>query len=101
VAYALHGLTNFDTIAQYIEASLNSFQNLTGEEKTEVTAIIEQYRRLLWPAELKLMALGFAFLNIAGEENFDEVVRNVRVFLDGLPTQVATPPAVSPQPGIP
>jgi hypothetical protein len=99
VTAALDRLTNFDTIAQYMEASLNSFQNLTAEEKSEITDVIEQHRTLLWPAELKIMALGFAFLNIAGEENFDEVVRNIRSFLEAMPPVLLVPPPSSPPAG--
>jgi ABC-type transport system involved in multi-copper enzyme maturation permease subunit len=90
VTAAFAELNDFEHVSNYIEASLNSFQNLTIDEKREITDVIEQYRKSVWPAELKIMALGFAFLNIAGEENFDEVVRNVRAFLATLPVQ--TPP---------
>jgi hypothetical protein len=38
------------------------------------------------------MAMGFPFLNIAGEENFDEVLKNVLKFLESLKTQ--NPPQV-------
>ena len=74
-------LKDFERVAQYIQASLNSFQNLTQEEKGEINAVIDEYRESGWPNPLKVMAMGFAFLNIAGEENFDEVIRNLRRFL--------------------
>lgn len=75
------GLSDFENTAKYIEASLNSFQNLSKEEKADIKAVIDQYRSFTWPERLKIMALGFAFLNIAGEENFDEVMKNIREFL--------------------
>lgn len=92
VTAAFSQLNDFDRVSQYIEASLNSFQNLTPEEKGEITEVIGEYRKSQWPAELKIMALGFAFLNIAGEENFDEVVRNIQAFLATPPAQPQQPP---------
>lgn len=82
VVEEMWNLTDFESTAKYIEASLNSFQNLTKDEKAEITAVIDQYRRSAWPDRLKVMVMGFAFLNIAGEENFDEVVKDIRKFLD-------------------
>jgi hypothetical protein len=79
----MRDLTDFENTANYILASLNSFQNLTEEEKKEIKDVIEGYKdkQINWPPRLKIMALGFAFLNIAGEENFDEVMRNLKQFL--------------------
>jgi len=81
------GVKDFDNAARYLEASLNSFQNLSKDEKAEITAVIDQYRSLTtWSEQLKIMALGFAFLNIAGEENFNEVItRNLKPYLTSLP----------------
>jgi ABC-type transport system involved in multi-copper enzyme maturation permease subunit len=91
-------MRDFDRTAQYIEASLNSFQNLSLEEKAEIRGVIQEYRKLEWPNELKIMALGFAFLNIAGEENFDTVVANMRKLIAML---TATPAPVPPPAGQP
>lgn len=95
----MRDLSDFNGTAQYIEASLNSFQNLTTEEKTEIIEVINEYRKLLWPEKLKIMALGFAFLNIAGEENFDQVMRNMRQLL--LSVKAETASASPPPPGAP
>ncbi len=94
-------LKDFDNTAKYIEASLNSFQNLTTEEKGEIASVIDQYRKSTWPDRLKIMAMGFAFLNIAGEENFDEVIKNIRQFLQTVPTQAPPAPPVAPVPTAP
>jgi len=88
----MRNLTDFDHTAQYIEASLNSFQNLTEDEKKKIISVIGEYRRSTFPEGLKIMALGFAFLNIAGEENFDEVMKNIRQFLESLRTQSPSQP---------
>ena len=89
-------LHDFVGTAQYIEASLNSFQNLTPEEKAEIRSVIEECRKLQWPNELKIIALGFAFLNIAGEENFDAVVANMRRLLQMLASLPVPPSSPAP-----
>lgn len=75
-------LHNFDGVADYILASLPSFQNLTTEQKKEVSDVIDQYRKSPWPDALKCLGLGFAYLNIAGEENFVRVMKNLKGFLN-------------------
>jgi hypothetical protein len=99
----MRDLTDFDHTAQYFEASLNSFQNLTEEDKAKIISVIREYRTSPFPERLKIMAMGFAFLNIAGEENFDEVIKNIRQFLESLRTQVPspTPSNVSPPGSLP
>jgi hypothetical protein len=74
-------ITDFEAAATYLEASLLSFQNLSQDEKAEVVRIIEQYRKASWPAPLRTIAVGFAFLTIAGEENFDQVIANLKAYL--------------------
>ena len=69
-------------MANYIEASLFSFQNLSQDDKTQIKTVLDQYRQMTtWPDTLKCMGLGFAFLNIAGDENFDRVVNNLKQFI--------------------
>jgi hypothetical protein len=90
------GLSDFENTAMYFQASLNSFQNLTPQEKADINSVIEEYRSpktANWPGSLKIMALGFAFLNIAGDENFDEVIGNLKRFLLTLkPAAPVNPP---------
>ncbi|HEU4368366.1 MAG TPA: hypothetical protein VFV05_09095 [Methylomirabilota bacterium] len=91
-------IRDFDAAAGYLEASLLSFQNLSPEEKREIAAIIQEYRQLAtWPASLRTMAVGFAFLTIAGEENFDQVIENLKAYLRAAATPVTagsiSPPA--------
>jgi ABC-type transport system involved in multi-copper enzyme maturation permease subunit len=105
VVEAMSDLTDFENTAKYIEASLNSFQNLTTDDKAQISSVIDQYRRSTWPDRLKIMAMGFAFLNVAGEENFDEVTKNIRDYLASLkdkvppqsPSNVIPPPSPGPQ----
>jgi len=82
---SLKDISNFDAAADYLTASLLSFQNLSQDEKRDIAAVIQQYRdQKLWPPALKTMAIGFAFLTIAGEENFDQVVSDLITYLKTL-----------------
>lgn len=95
----LKDVTNFSQAADYLEASLLSFQNLTVAEKSEASDVIKQLRGSPWPASLKTLAVGFMFLNVAGEENFDQVFDNLTKYLEeqkqvpsGGPPPAATQP---------
>ena len=77
---AMAGMTDFNSTANYMEASLLSFQNLSTDDKKLISAIIEQYRTTKWPDTLKGLGLGFAFLTIAGEDNFDIVIANLKKY---------------------
>jgi hypothetical protein len=91
-------ITDFNGAADYLEASLLSFQNLSDEEKGEIRSVLQQYRTMTaWPETLKTMAVGFAFLTIAGEENFDQVIANLKSYLAALQTKPVDPP----EPGAP
>jgi hypothetical protein len=69
---------------------------LSPDEKREIAGIIQQYRQLAtWPASLRTMAVGFAFLTIAGEENFDQVIGNLKGYLRAT-TSPDTPPPTQP-----
>lgn len=89
-------LSDFENTTKYIRASLPSFQNLTEEDKREIEAVIKDYQDIDWPDSLKCLGLGFAYLNIAGEENFDQVVANLKKFLESIgsrgPANVGAPP---------
>jgi hypothetical protein len=88
-------IADFETSAGYLEASLLSFQNLSEEEKREIATVIEQYRQATsWAPSLRTMAVGFAFLTIAGEENFDQVIGNLKAFLNTLPPPTPGGPSV-------
>lgn len=79
---AMFNIHDFNNTANYIEASLPSFQNLSQEDKTQIKDVIDQYKKTAdWPDTLKSLGLGFAFLTIAGEENFDQVLINLRQFV--------------------
>ena len=85
---AMAGINDFARTADYMEASLLSFQNLSQDDKTQISSVINQYRTLTkWPDTLKGLGLGFAFLTIAGEANFDIVISNIKKYVNiQLPT---------------
>jgi hypothetical protein len=79
---AMHGISDFKKVASYIEASLLSFQNLSQDDKKRITETLLEYRTSEWPESLKVLGLGFVFFTVAGEENFDLVMTNLRLFLE-------------------
>ena len=90
-------INDFAKTADYLEASLLSFQNLSQDDKTQISSIINQYRTVTkWPDTLKSIGLGFAFLTIAGENNFDVVITNLKEYVRSQ--LIAPPPAGGPAP---
>ncbi len=56
--------------------------------------VIKQYReQTRWSDPLKCLALGFAFLTIAGDENYEQVINNLKEY---IATQHVTVPPVIP-----
>jgi hypothetical protein len=89
---ATKDLTSFENTASYIEASLLSFQNLTVDDKTEFAKTIQEYRNASkWPDALKILGLGFAFLSLAGDENFQQVISNLKKYLAALQNTAGNP----------
>lgn len=98
----MKGITGFDGVADYLEASLLSFQHLSQEEKSDIAKVLQQYRsQTAWPDQLRIMAVGFAFLTIAGDENFDQVIANLRSYLSTLQPQAAVQSPAPPSPSGP
>jgi hypothetical protein len=96
---SMHDLSDFTKTADYVEASLLSFQNLSQDDKAQISSTITQYREMTkWPPALKGLALGFAFLTIAGEANFDLVIANLQRY---AAEQVPPAPPPGPPPGPP
>lgn len=65
-----------NTAPGFLRAFLNSYQNLTNEEKSKInTQITDAYANKDLPTPLlKLMAVAFGFLNIMGEKNFKALI---------------------------
>lgn len=92
---SMFDIADFVRTADYVEASLNSFQNLSEDDKRAISEGIKDLKtRTAWPETLKSLALGFVFLTVAGDENFDLVVSNIKKY---LATQ-QNPPQPNPPP---
>jgi hypothetical protein len=104
---AMAKVIDFDRSADYLTASLLSFQNLSEDEKVKIAKITAAYKAVAWPAALKSAALGMAFLTIAGEENFDQIMVSLQAYLGTFqptnqpPGQPPGPPATAPVPNAP
>jgi hypothetical protein len=64
----------------FLQISLAAFQNLSTEEKAEFAQIIEDMKSAPYPPSLKLRAISYGLLGIAGERSFKEVMRGLRVY---------------------
>jgi hypothetical protein len=90
---SMFDIKDFVRAADYVEASLNSFQNLSEDDKRAISEGIKDLKtRTTWPESLKSLALGFIFLTIAGDENFDLVVSNIKKYVLSTQTPPAPPP---------
>ena len=94
---AMRDLADFSSTASYIEASLLSFQNLSQDDKAAIAKVIQEYRDVSkWPDSLKILGLGFAFLNLAGDANFDQVITNLKSYLKAQAASSNTKPTNPP-----
>ncbi len=69
---------DFNFALDYTQVTLQSYQNLSQAEKLAYAEEIEKYRgETGLPQNLRMLATGFALLNIAGEDNFDQVMADL------------------------
>ena len=74
-----------DGAANYLDASLLSFQNLKQQEKTDIAKSIKEYRdEKGWPNRLRVWAIGNAYFTVLGEKNFRQVVSEMESYLENL-----------------
>lgn len=88
----MHKYTKFGVTSEFFQISLGSFQNLSEEEKHEYKEKAEKLAQLPHSEGLKVMALGFLFLDLSGEAN----LRDVCAILDQR--LAAEPPAAPANP---
>jgi hypothetical protein len=74
---------DFQNAANFLVVSMSSFQNLSDGEKKEIVERVNNIKTELKDAPnlYKAMTLGFALLNIAGEENFGGMMANLESYL--------------------
>lgn len=64
----------------YLQISIAAFQNLSTEEKAEFAQIIDDMKSAPYPPSLKLRAISYGLLGIAGERNFRQVMEGLRAY---------------------
>jgi hypothetical protein len=78
------GLTKdkFAFTCQFLTAHLFSYLNLQSTEKVEIARTLKDYQTdqelSQWPITLRMLAIGFAILNVVGERNFTQVFADLR-----------------------
>lgn len=106
----LRALGSIDDASEYLLASLISFQNISEADKKELNDQVQQNKAAkVRDPYIRLTTLGYIFLTIAGEENFDQVLKAAKILQDQKTgdgplvtalTPTVPPPAV-PQPSTP
>ena len=75
----LRSLGTIDDASEYLLASLVSFQNISEADKKEVNDQIQQNKSAkVRDPYIQLTTLGYIFLTVAGEENFDQVLKQAK-----------------------
>src|SRR5205807_2571209 len=75
----LKALGTIDEASKYLLASLTSFQNLNEPEKKELADTIKGNKDLGYSDNIQLAAMGYLFLTVVGEENFDSVLAKAKL----------------------
>lgn len=90
----IRALGTFDDAASYLSASLLAFQNLDDQLRGALTLVVQSYQKeAALPSDLKYLGLGFVFLTIVGEAQYDEVLKSAK----GI--RMTPAPAPAPVPG--
>jgi hypothetical protein len=94
----LKALGTVEEAGKYLLASLVSFQNLSEPEKKEFAAMIKANEK--GDSEnIQLATMGYLFLTVVGEENFDSVLEKAKDIRGrGTLPPLPPPPAVAPPP---
>ncbi|MGC2110218.1 MAG: hypothetical protein WA655_11925 [Candidatus Korobacteraceae bacterium] len=74
---------DFDVAANFLVVSMSSFQNLSDAEKQQIAGAADRLKKDLVgvPNLYKAMTLGFALLDITGEESFADIVSDLEAYL--------------------
>ncbi len=82
------------SVPDFLAASLAAYQNLSKEEKAELNKVIDEFaKKQDLDPQLKLMAMAFGFLNISGEDNYGDLMADLRAFLTRTTTTTVATPA--------
>jgi hypothetical protein len=81
VYQAVSGITDSKEAISFLQSSIASFQNLSQEERELLNNRVDQISRdESLDERLKLMRLGFMFLDITGEENYLEFMKRLNLY---------------------
>jgi hypothetical protein len=77
---------DFDNPNNFVLISLASFQNLSTEEKQQISATSDVLREKFKnkPSLFKAMVLGFAVLDLVGEENLQAIMQDLEQYLRNI-----------------
>jgi hypothetical protein len=83
IAAAAGNDATFENPNSFVLISLASFQNLSTEEKQQITETADQLQEKFKgkPTLLKAMILGFVLLDIAGEDNLSAIMQDLEEYL--------------------
>jgi len=85
IARLIHSTADFDMAANFLVVSMSSFQNLSDLEKRQIAAAADTLKKdkdlISAPNIYKAMTLGFALLDITGEEGFSDIVKHLLDYL--------------------
>lgn len=89
IAAAAGNDLSFDNPNNFVLISLASFQNLSTEEKQQITDTTGQLQEKFKgrPTLFKAMVLGFVVLDIAGEDNLSAIMQDLEEYLLSAQTQ--------------
>lgn len=76
-------IRNPSLAASFLITSLASYQNLSDSEKATLSDIIQKVQgQADLPPQLKLMAICYGLLNVAGESNFKSLMEQLKEYSD-------------------
>lgn len=89
-------LGSFENSFPFLFNSLLAFQNLDNILKEQLSTTFENYKKIDAPEDVKRLALGFVFLTVVGESNFEAIVKRAVEIKQLAEARAATlpPPAV-------
>ena len=80
---AMSGITDFNKAAEFVDANLLAFQNLSDEEKLKFASEVDKLKTEKdLPNNVKILALGYSVLTITGESNFNKTIKNLKKYLE-------------------
>jgi hypothetical protein len=95
----LRALGSIDDASEYLLGSLVSFQNISETDKKDVNAQVEQNKTAkVRDPYIKLATLGYIFLTLVGEENFNQVLTEAQNLQDRKGRDEQTRSTLTPAP---